>query len=749
MDFLYWENLQDIVVPKGIAKGTVTNAAILKENILVVADRNIYWVQKKSGVNKGIKFGSIVNLIACNNSVALILADGLVWAIGNDERRSGLLGAENLNKAEQPVQVSCLLRNIVKIAIGPTHAACIDNEGILYTWGTGPNGELGDLNLTHSSPQQVPNSSFFKSTDVTCSPSSTSVCTEAGFLFIFGQKKTCPHCSKSRNSYPLTIKSLSEDFITKLTSISDSILIQTDKQEVKIISSCFCVQIIGCKGKVSEFVSFDNGAVGISADKNILYLIKKQKTEWTCENFLVVSGSINRIVGSVDRNVGIIGKGINVKSLKKVNEVCSGDSSLSTSERVSFDEIVQSLGFKGKIPQIHQKGIFDCIEKFALRQCLEAFRCLKKCKLQKEKVFINLSSKFLVKSVEKFWNIWRSINSGYKQGKNVNNERMKVLQSKFLSTYVNKVYKSFVQRQYFTVFSTVKKMVPKNSVLLFSLLKCAQVKKQQLNLFRAFNTLRRNNIKKLPVNKPLFIDPSYKIEILPPDDDKDMLQTLSPVRINSFLSDGDLQIKSSSMKILNNSASPLIDNLSSNSETSPNLKTTKDDSSLRSQISKKLGERNSLNIKLGAHVDKNVPKTPAARKGFIDNKKHLSNKEPETPKLFGRNLTDGNLKRRSVGIYDKFAPGEYLRQSLQILMNKCIKRRFNEILNRLKDKNSLGSGSKSVGFCSSPSNQSIAGSWKNKLFALGFNKFIKSLTGILKKTEQTSFFLIRNCEKHN
>lgn len=747
MDFLCWENLQDFVVPKGVAKGGVTNAAILKESYLVVVDRNFCWVQKKSGVSKGIKFGSTVTLIACNFSVALVLADGVVWALGNDEKRSGLLGVENLNKADQPVQVSGLLRNIVKIAIGPTHAACIDSEGVLYTWGTGPNGELGDINLTRSNPQQVSNSSFFKSTDVSCSPSSTSVCTEAGFLFIFGQKKSCPLCAKTRHSYPLTIKSLSEDFITKLTSVSDSLLIQTDKQEIKIISSCFCVQTIGCKGKVSEFVSFDNGVVGLSADKTVVYLIKKQKTEWTCENFLVVNGVINKVVGSGDKNVGIIGKGINAKSLKKVNEVCSGDSSMSTGERVSFDEIVQSLGFKGKIPQVCQSELFTCIEKIAISHCSEAFSCIKNSTRPKEKVFFTLSSKFLIKSVEKSWNTWKSVYSGYKQGKNVNSTLLKVFQVKYLNTFLNKVYKSFVQRHYFTVFSTVKKTVPRNSVLLFSILKCAQAKQQNLKLFRAFNKLRRNITKKLPVNKPLFIDPSYKIEILPPYDDKDLPPMLSPVRISSFLSDGDLPISSSSMKILNNSASPLIDNLSSNSEASPSLKTTKDDSSLRSQISKKLGEKNSLNIKLGGHTDKNLPKTPAGRKTF-DNKKHLSNKEPETPKLFARNFTDGNIKRRSVGILDKFVPGEHLRKSLQRLMNKCIRRKFIDIINRLKDKNSLSSGSKSVGYCGSPSSQSIAGSWKNKLFALGFSKFIKALTGILKKTEQSGFFLIKNTEKH-
>lgn len=766
MDFLYWENFQDLVVPKLGIKGMVQSGAILRDNFFIATEGSLIWVNKKTIVNKPVKFVPPVTQIACNFSVVLLLAEGSVWAIGIDEGRNGLLATDGLYKSDQPVQISSFSNKILKISIGPTHAACIDDQGSLYTWGSGQHGELGDLSLTFSKPQQVTNSNFFKSVDVACGLKSTSVCTEAGFLFIFGKRLNCASCTKS-TSYPATIRSLSDDYITKVISISENILVQTDKQEIKIISNCYCTQTVRCKGKILEFVSFDNGAVGLSPDKRIIYVIKYIKGEWTCENFLVSTGNIIKIVNGVDKFVGIIGKGMNAKSLKKVNEVCSEDSSLSTGERISFDEIVQSFGLKGKIFAMDQREIFSCIEKVALRYYAEVFGCLKSCKKRRGSVIFALRSRFEIKSVENWWNMWKSVCFGHKQAQIVYNAKLRKLQSGLLKAILSNLYKSSVKNIFSRIFNRRPSLVPRRSALLFSLLKSFKVKSRNLAVFQAFRAFHKNTKKQFPRPKPLFIDPSYKIEILPPDEDKEVDRTSTPLHSHSFLSDNDGSIKkfcsslmdgsikspgsekfSSSMKILNSTSSPLIDTPSSNSETSPFLKLTKDDYSLKSQLFKKIAEKknNDSGIKHGALGG---VKGIINRKPAVDKKKHLSNKEPETPKLLKRTSFDMFPKRNSTSGIQKIFPGEYVREMLKQLMNKCIKRKLLDIIERIKreSRGLPGKGSKSVGYCGSPKTLAIAGSWKNKLLALGVNKFLKSLSGLIKKNEESVFNLIKKVQR--
>jgi alpha-tubulin suppressor-like RCC1 family protein len=54
-----------------------------------------------------------------------------------------VLGIAHMFDANDPVRIPHL-RNLVSFALAAEHGAGIDSAGMLYTWGTGYNGELGD-----------------------------------------------------------------------------------------------------------------------------------------------------------------------------------------------------------------------------------------------------------------------------------------------------------------------------------------------------------------------------------------------------------------------------------------------------------------------------------------------------------------------------------------------------------------------------------------------------------------------------
>jgi hypothetical protein len=427
MDLFIWQNFQEITNPKGIPV-KITSASMTKENWLTTTENSLQITSKKSGVTKPLKWSGSVISISCNFSFTLLLTvSGEVWAFGSDESRSGLFGVENLFHSETPQKINFYSSIIMKIAVAQSHAACIDQEGRLYSWGSGQEGQLGDKRLTHSRPAQVP--SFFKAVDVSCGVKSTTVCSEAGFLFIFGKKNNCSNCRKS-SVFPVTLKALTDDFVVKSLAVGEETLVVNDRGEVKIIASCFCVQSIGNKGKVAEFCCFDKGAVCLAHDKKTVHVFRKELKGWKCESFSAVSGECEKLVSSNEKNIGIVGRGL-ARGFKKITGGQSEDASLSTNDRVSFEEIAQTCGFKGKIESVNQDELFLRVEKVYLRICFRVFKLLKNCPKKKINSLVVLSNRFLNKSVGQFWNNWKFYTIGFSRAKVLFEKKMKILQGVF------------------------------------------------------------------------------------------------------------------------------------------------------------------------------------------------------------------------------------------------------------------------------------------------------------------------------
>ncbi|GAA4426893.1 hypothetical protein GCM10023188_09430 [Pontibacter saemangeumensis] len=86
----------------------------------------------------------IISLANGNSHTLALDSDGRVWAWGNGEY--GQLGNSASTDETKPVMVRGALEGIKveKIAAGAYHSMALDEEGNVYTWGYGRDGQLGD-----------------------------------------------------------------------------------------------------------------------------------------------------------------------------------------------------------------------------------------------------------------------------------------------------------------------------------------------------------------------------------------------------------------------------------------------------------------------------------------------------------------------------------------------------------------------------------------------------------------------------
>ena len=112
---------------------------------------------------------------------------GMVFSWGCDPEVHGILGIADLYDTDSPNLISRLSR-IIQISVSTTHAAAIDDQGLLYTWGSCEYGELGDATFKdiQKLPAIVEQAKIFACSGVSCSTYSTAICTEGGYSYIYG-----------------------------------------------------------------------------------------------------------------------------------------------------------------------------------------------------------------------------------------------------------------------------------------------------------------------------------------------------------------------------------------------------------------------------------------------------------------------------------------------------------------------------------------------------------------------------------
>ena len=74
------------------------------------------------------------------------------------------------------------LTNIAKISAGEAHNLAIDANGVLYAWGTNPNGECGVATTGTLTPRKV----WFDVSDISAGNGMSIIKDDAGDIYVFG-----------------------------------------------------------------------------------------------------------------------------------------------------------------------------------------------------------------------------------------------------------------------------------------------------------------------------------------------------------------------------------------------------------------------------------------------------------------------------------------------------------------------------------------------------------------------------------
>ncbi|OMJ71606.1 hypothetical protein SteCoe_30124 [Stentor coeruleus] len=697
MDIIaYWDNLRELKLSQIPSKGYLNDMCMLKDWVIYATQDSLMYVSNK--VHPAPPKMLIPNIkikeLACNLYLAMFLTiQGDLYVYGQDELKSGLFGIQNLYSADRPIKIELLNQTkLVSISLSKIHAGGISQEGFLYTWGHGPNGELGDLDLTNSLPKAVKNANFFKSTSLTCGQGFTAVCTEAGFLYIFSIKKPCEKCTKS-SSYPYSIKSLQNEFFVNVKSFGDELIAVNDLGKCFVIFKCFCVGNLSSKHPIDQVAVCEIGIVGLSSNHRVLYVWKKNKGRWITEFFTILGqAEVFQVSTGMGKCLGIIGKNITNKSIKQVQDEPASvvsPSKGSDGERKSFEEIVSSFGFKGKIALNDENQLTKTLEKIFKEKIRNIFKDLWKYSyyqviykkahssalgpvfMQKalSRIFqsqlyyafnimqnrprflvlnvLNLAFKFYDKKLNRFLHRWKI---SAVEVKNIKNNYEKILK-KTASMLLLKVFKENTKKKQQKGFYSLKNFI-KNSKKVTKSSKSKQdpiylqrkviwiymtyqnllKKKEFCQVSKAFRIMAYDLSKRTSAQF-MSSEPSFKIECkLSEDPEK---TGLTPLLSQSFNSDSECTWRrfNDSCKIVHDSNSPSMESLNQTGDLSPKSTLMKEIETIKSKMTKKQPEKNQ---------EKNIQKTKGSP-GQNTNKKTLL-----TVKTDRKSLEDSKILGNSV-----------------------------------------------------------------------------------------------------
>jgi alpha-tubulin suppressor-like RCC1 family protein len=97
----------------------------------------------------------VVDVSAGAQHSLVLKSDGTVLAMGDNG--AGQLGVGSSNSTVAIPTLVSGLSNVVALAGGPNYSLAVDSAGVVWAWGEGSSGELGDSALTQSTvPVQVP-----------------------------------------------------------------------------------------------------------------------------------------------------------------------------------------------------------------------------------------------------------------------------------------------------------------------------------------------------------------------------------------------------------------------------------------------------------------------------------------------------------------------------------------------------------------------------------------------------------------
>ncbi|OMJ95074.1 hypothetical protein SteCoe_1613 [Stentor coeruleus] len=210
--------------------------------------------------------------IACNISVVLMIDNnGKVLVQGDDILECGILGIQGQVSISEPTLIPSFSTTFaVSCSLGPEHAALIDNEGKLYTWGSNKSGQIGKKN---SNPTIVTSASIFWAKKVLCGKTCTVFSTGGGHLYTFGKigkNSGCPiGVVKQRD--PSIVPEMEYHFTSDFTVGYNFVAALTSTGEVFLYDDCEIIIKIPMYQKVKAISCCQDTIYCIEKDTFYLY----------------------------------------------------------------------------------------------------------------------------------------------------------------------------------------------------------------------------------------------------------------------------------------------------------------------------------------------------------------------------------------------------------------------------------------------------------------------------------------------
>lgn len=254
--------------------------------------------------------GEIKESCCTDSSALIVLNNGELWGFSNGKNDSMIFRRETDDKV---VKIDGL-GDIIHAAIGKTHAAAVDQNGKLFTWGIGKYSQLGDLQSTQHGPIPVKSTEVFNVQQVLCGEKFTCIRTLGGYVYIFGMLGHSKSCQspKANKQCPYTLPELETHFIASLSG-HKFISVLTSEGKVFIFDACMeLVNLSSDLQEISSIATSENSVFGLG--NGLLYQWTKGEKNSQCAlqnwNGKVYELEVNyaqcTLVSGFGKNIGIL-----------------------------------------------------------------------------------------------------------------------------------------------------------------------------------------------------------------------------------------------------------------------------------------------------------------------------------------------------------------------------------------------------------------------------------------------------------
>lgn len=228
---------QLLPIPSVLPISSISNLSISEDRGIILSEKSeLFELSLPSLSTQQIHIDIPISIITCFNSISLLIGSGQAYIYGTDSLKTGLLGLST-DEIHSP-KILNIQAHITKGSLN-THAALIDNEGNLYTWGNGSKGQLGRSEKNESEPGLVDTKKLFRASEVVCGDNFTGILTDGCYVYVYG---TIGAKGNSRKSLKPCVPS-SHPELERMTAIqivagADFISVLIENGEVFAYDSC-------------------------------------------------------------------------------------------------------------------------------------------------------------------------------------------------------------------------------------------------------------------------------------------------------------------------------------------------------------------------------------------------------------------------------------------------------------------------------------------------------------------------------